>query len=220
MVTDRDFSKAYFHSAWAARFLERTFSKYVVLFVGYSHSDVVMKYLGLGLGPRAERYVVTDDPSNQIWRRLRVTVLEYPAKQHQVLTECLMEWANLGDMGLLEHRQWIRNIVSNSSGEDQSLDLLTTPAELSYQVERLGLLQQLFSSNHVRTQPSFPRVCCAARAMCSCRGFAAHVELSADTPVGPWCVPPPQAASRKVAHAGLLRRPRVGAVLPAFGYES
>jgi NAD-dependent SIR2 family protein deacetylase len=36
VVTDRDFSKAYFHSAWAARFLERMVSEYVVLFVGYS----------------------------------------------------------------------------------------------------------------------------------------------------------------------------------------
>lgn len=39
VVTDRDFSKAYFHSAWAARFLERMFSNYVVLFVGYSHTE-------------------------------------------------------------------------------------------------------------------------------------------------------------------------------------
>jgi hypothetical protein len=133
VVTDRDFSKAYFHSAWAARFLERMFSRYVVLFIGYSHSDVVMKYLGLGLGPRAERYVITDDPTNQIWERLRVKVLDYPAKQHQVLTECLTEWADLTEMGLLEHRQRIRNIVSNiSPSEDQSIDLLTTPAELSY----------------------------------------------------------------------------------------
>jgi hypothetical protein len=33
VVTDRDFSSAHFHSAWAARFLERMFRKYVVLFV-------------------------------------------------------------------------------------------------------------------------------------------------------------------------------------------
>lgn len=133
VVTDRDFSKAYFHSAWAARFLERMFSKYVVLFIGYSHSDVVMKYLGLGLGPRAERYVITDDPTNQIWERLRVKVLDYPARQHHVVTECLTEWADHTEMGLLEHRQRIRTIVSNiSPSEDQSLDLLTPPAELSY----------------------------------------------------------------------------------------
>jgi hypothetical protein len=133
VVTDRDFSRAYFHAAWAARFLERMFSEYVVLFVGYSHSDVVMKYLGLGLGPRAERYVITDDPNNDIWDRLRVNVLNYPDGQHDVLTKCLTEWADLGEMGLLEHRQRIRTIVSGTSPTpEQSIDLLTPPAELSY----------------------------------------------------------------------------------------
>ena len=104
VVTDRDFSRAYFHSAWAARFLERMFSKYVVLFVGYSHSDVVMRYLGLGLGPHAERYVLTDKPDDDIWDRLRVKVLPYPERQHHILTDCLSEWAALSEMGLLDHR--------------------------------------------------------------------------------------------------------------------
>lgn len=115
VVTDRDFSAAYFHSAWAARFLERMFREYVVLFVGYSHSDVVMKYLGLGLGPESKRYVLTDDPDNAIWRRLQVTALDYPPKRHDVLTSCLVDWAKLGGMGLLDHRQRIRELVSTAS---------------------------------------------------------------------------------------------------------
>lgn len=115
VVTDRDFSSAYFHSAWATRFLERMFREYVVLFIGYSHSDTVMKYLGLGLGPQSKRYVLTDDPSNAIWRRLHVTVVEYPAERHDVLTSCLVEWSRLGGMGLLDHRQRIRELVSTAS---------------------------------------------------------------------------------------------------------
>jgi hypothetical protein len=115
VVTDRDFSSAYFHSAWAARFLERMFREYVVLFVGYSHSDVVMKYLGLGLGPDSKRYVLTDDPDNAIWRRLRVTALAYPPKRHDVLTSCLVEWSKLSGMGLLDHRHRIRELVSTVS---------------------------------------------------------------------------------------------------------
>jgi SIR2-like protein len=115
VVTDRDFSSAYFHSAWAARFLERMFRKYVVLFVGYSHSDVVMKYLGLGLGPESKRYVLTDNPGNAIWRRLQVTALEYPAGRHDLLTSCLVEWSKLGGMGLLDHRQRLRELISTAS---------------------------------------------------------------------------------------------------------
>jgi hypothetical protein len=124
VVTDRDFSRAYFHGAWATRFLERMFREYAVLFVGYSHSDVVMKYLGLGLGPRSKRYVLTDKPDDPIWKRLQVTVVDYPSDEHDVLTRCLTEWADLGGMGLLDHRQRIRDLVSSPSEP--------TPDEQSY----------------------------------------------------------------------------------------
>ncbi|MFI9486954.1 SIR2 family protein [Promicromonospora sp. NPDC052451] len=124
VVTDRDFSMAYFHGAWATRFLERMFREYTVLFVGYSHSDVVMKYLGLGLGPKSKRYVLTDKPDDPIWKRLQVTVLDYPSGEHDVLTKCLTEWADLGGMGLLDHRQRIRDLVSSASEP--------TPDEQSY----------------------------------------------------------------------------------------
>jgi len=149
VVTDRDFSKAYFHSAWAARFLERMFSNYVVLFIGYSHTDVVMRYLGLGLGPRAERYVITDQPDDSIWDRLRITVLDYEKDQHQVLTQCLTEWADYSEMGLLAHRQRIWSIASGevvnpaqdlAEGEDgpeAAIALVTPPGQLSYLKESI-----------------------------------------------------------------------------------
>ena len=41
VVTDADFGQAYLRDAWATRFLERMFSRYTVLFIGYSHSDLV-----------------------------------------------------------------------------------------------------------------------------------------------------------------------------------
>jgi len=133
VVTDRDFSKAYFHAAWAARFVERMFNHYAVLFVGYSHSDVVMKYLGLGVGPNAERYVITDDPDNAIWERLRVKTLAYPKGDHGVLTQALTEWADLAEMGLLEHRQRIRTIVAGTApSAEQSIAKRTPPNQLSY----------------------------------------------------------------------------------------
>lgn len=39
VVTDGDFGKAYLREAWAARFLERMFSTFTVLFIGYSHGE-------------------------------------------------------------------------------------------------------------------------------------------------------------------------------------
>lgn len=45
VLTDADFGRAYLTEGWARRFLVEVFRQYTVLFVGYSHSDVVMNYL-------------------------------------------------------------------------------------------------------------------------------------------------------------------------------
>lgn len=34
-----------------------------------------------------------------------MTVLEYEPKQHQMLTQCVTEWADYAEMGLLDHRR-------------------------------------------------------------------------------------------------------------------
>src|SRR5207247_1672794 len=55
ILTDEDFGRAYLTQAWASRFLAAMFSRYVVLFVGYSHDDTVMNYLARGLPPVAQK---------------------------------------------------------------------------------------------------------------------------------------------------------------------
>src|ERR1017187_8913276 len=42
ILTDEDFGRAYLTQTRASRFLAAMFSRYVVLFVGYSHNDAVM----------------------------------------------------------------------------------------------------------------------------------------------------------------------------------
>ena len=58
VVTDSDFGRAYLRDAWAARFLERMFATYTVLFIGYSHNDVVMSYLARALRADSARFVL------------------------------------------------------------------------------------------------------------------------------------------------------------------
>src|SRR5277367_330280 len=58
ILTDRDFGRAYLTDAWAARFLERMFGSYAALFIGYSHNDVIMKYLARGLGRSKDRFIL------------------------------------------------------------------------------------------------------------------------------------------------------------------
>lgn len=130
VVTDRDFGHAYLREAWAARFLERMFRTYTVLFVGYRHGDVVMKYLGLALGQDSPRFVLTTEDTDPNWRRLDVTPIPYsPDDNHQALSGCLAAWADLGEMGLLQHQQRIRELVAGPTE--------ATPAELSYLTDSL-----------------------------------------------------------------------------------
>ncbi|QXT62089.1 DUF4020 domain-containing protein [Tessaracoccus palaemonis] len=126
VVTDTDFGHAYLREAWVARFLERMFSKYTIVFIGYSHGDVVMQYLARSLGPDQSRYVLTDDAQNAEWRRLGLTPITYPndSGDHLALPESLERWRTLATMGQVEHRARLAEILSAEPP--------TIPEEVSY----------------------------------------------------------------------------------------
>ena len=125
IVTDKDFGRAYLRDAWAARFLERMFASFTVLFIGYSHDDVVMRYLARSLGRQSGRYVLTSDPDASKWRPLGIEPIAYEvrASSHAALTRAISGWAGLLSMGLLDHRQQIARLVAaarSSIPEEQS----------------------------------------------------------------------------------------------------
>jgi hypothetical protein len=66
VLTDADFGRAYLTEGWARRFLVDVFRRYTVLFVGYSHNDVVMNYLARALPADsvAGRFALTDGDGN------------------------------------------------------------------------------------------------------------------------------------------------------------
>jgi hypothetical protein len=115
VVTDVDFGRAYLRDAWAARFLERMFATYTVLFVGYSHDDVVMRYLARALGSDAPfRYALTSTPDAPDWRALGIQPVGYRVVDgsHAELVDAVEGWASLASMGLLDHRQRVALLVS------------------------------------------------------------------------------------------------------------
>lgn len=126
VVTDTDFGRAYLREAWAARFLERMFSRFTVVFIGYSHGDVVMQYLARSLGPDQHRYVLTDDEQNAEWRRLGLKPISYPndAGDHAALPASLERWRALASMGQVEHRARLADLLSAEPP--------TIPEEVSY----------------------------------------------------------------------------------------
>lgn len=113
VVTDRDFGRAYLTDAWAARFLERMFGKYLVLFVGYSHNDVVMSYLARGLRPGSARFALIKESDGSNWRRLGISPVRYPStgECHDALVEAISGWASWVSMGPLGHRQRVKELV-------------------------------------------------------------------------------------------------------------
>lgn len=114
VVTDRDFGRAYLRDAWAARFLERMFATFTVLFVGYRHGDVVMRYLARGLGRDSPRFVLTSDPDAPDWSQLGIHPVGYEVlgESHVALVDTIEGWASWASMGLLDHRQRVAKLVS------------------------------------------------------------------------------------------------------------
>lgn len=110
VATDDDFGKAYLTDAWAARFLDRMFAKYPVLFVGYSHNDTIMKYLARGLGGRSHnRYALTADADSPLWKQLGITPIECSYDDQPVV---LNDWAARASEGLLGHRARVKALVA------------------------------------------------------------------------------------------------------------
>ncbi|MEX1907675.1 SIR2 family protein [Janibacter sp. Y6] len=134
VLTDSDFGRAYLTQAWATRFLLPMFQHFTVLFIGYSHDDPIMRYLGLGLPAGSSRYafVSTEDALSARWARLGVSPIGYPVKQgdHAALVACLDAWATRARMGQLEHRARIQEIIRGNTS--------LTPVDQDYLTERIG----------------------------------------------------------------------------------
>lgn len=114
ILTDDDFGTAYLRDAWAARFLERMFGAFTVLFIGYSHGDVVMRYLARSLGPEGHRYVLTATPDAQDWTDLGLRPIGYEVDgtSHAALGEAVARWGEISAMGLLDHRRRVSELVA------------------------------------------------------------------------------------------------------------
>lgn len=132
IVTDRDFGRAYLRDAWAARFLERMFATFTVLFIGYSHGDVVMQYLARSLGPAGKRYVLTTSGENADWRSYGLTPIAYPLgadSNHSALPQALERWVQIVSMGYAEHRTRVADLVA--------MEPPLIPEEVSYLEETI-----------------------------------------------------------------------------------
>lgn len=127
VMTDGDFGRAYLTYGWASRFLYQLFSTYTVLFVGYSHNDVVMRYLARGLPPESQnrRFAFAERGKDSTWKIYGIKPLQYELRDHEnkhvAITESVQEWSEEISRGLFAKSERIRSIVEAApplAGED------------------------------------------------------------------------------------------------------
>ena len=134
ILDDRDFGRAYFGDGWAPRFLQPMFSEHVVLFIGYSLTDTVMRYLTLGLPSNTPRYALVPEVAleNSDLARLQVSTIPYPSQDgdHSVLPRVLDAWARWKGMGQDDHQERIASLIAPWETENE-LELNGHAPELS-----------------------------------------------------------------------------------------
>lgn len=145
VLTDQDFSRAYLIDGWATDFLREMFAEFTVLFVGYSHEDRVVEYLGRGLGSDAKsRYALTHPGRDEFWERMGITPVHYPKRPepdgHEALPEAVAAWVGLVELGAHEHEARIQQIVAGSPPQepepaDYIATVLDRPTRLRFFVE-------------------------------------------------------------------------------------
>lgn len=119
VLTDRSFGAAYLTRSWASRFLVELFDNNVVVFIGYSHGDPVMKYLATALPAGTRRYAFVGIPENgisedvKILHSLGIKPVVYPsANGHAALPAALEAWAHYSEADWLGQRKRLKQILA------------------------------------------------------------------------------------------------------------
>ncbi len=168
VLTDADFGRAYLTEGWARKFLVEVFRNYTVLFVGYSHDDMVMNYLSraLPVDNVAGRFALTDKKEN--WRLLGITPLLFTKDNFSELNnsvEALADWTNRGALAWQTRITHIASNIPPTDIEDNIINEIklilgdtsktrcfvahARHTEWIYWLDKYGYLKQLFESSQL-----------------------------------------------------------------------
>lgn len=131
VLTDADFGRAYLTEGWARRFLVDMFRNFKVLFVGYSHEDVIVRYLGRAL-PESEvgaRFaLIKDDDDSERWRMLGIEPITYPKpakSDHGALHDGIRRLADLVQRNILDWRRELTELATRPPPvNDEEIDII------------------------------------------------------------------------------------------------
>lgn len=120
VLTDGSFGAAYLTRGWATRFLLDVFNNNSVLFVGYSHSDPVMRYISSALRENTRRFALVGEKDGnrgdraRVFSELGIEVIGYPnVDKHRLLPEILARWAEYASMNQPERRSELKRALDH-----------------------------------------------------------------------------------------------------------
>jgi hypothetical protein len=123
VLTDADFGRAYLTEGWARQFLVDVFRSFTVLFVGYSHNDVVMNYLARALPAdgMAGRFALTETEEN--WDLLGITPIRFNkgigVDAYKELNEGVQRLAERATRGVLDWQSRLVEIGNRAPPTDE-----------------------------------------------------------------------------------------------------
>ena len=155
------------------------FDHYTVLFVGYSHDDLVMNYLARGLPPSTRRFALHHGSDDGRWIHLGIKHVRYPAKgdDHSALARIFEVWVRELESGLADSYQrltqlgaesptmlsnddadFIRRSLSEEDTTKRFLDAARDPAWVIWLEEKKLMCELLRPDGHVeRAQEEIAR---------------------------------------------------------------
>lgn len=98
VLTDSDFGKSYMYYGNVTSFLRSLFeSEYTVLFIGYSYSDIVMKYFTRSLPDLSgkKRYIFTSKDQARNYQLLGLTPIIHEKNNYKQIYDSLLRISNL-----------------------------------------------------------------------------------------------------------------------------
>lgn len=115
VLTDGDFAAAYMVDGWAARFLVGVFASRTVLFVGYSLTDPVMRYLLHAIPPTNRWYGLAHVDEQSHWADHDISVVTFGTREdgerYGELNDGLQRWAWFARASISDHDRKLRSMI-------------------------------------------------------------------------------------------------------------
>ena len=131
VLTDEDFGRAYLTEGHTSRFLVDLFREFDVLFVGYSHDDIVMTYLARALSDTEDkkRFALTQQSNVSTWRHLGIESITYenPDRKHRMLSHSVTGLADILSRTSSDWQNRIHDLVQQTPADlcEQALGEIT-----------------------------------------------------------------------------------------------